>query len=342
MTLPAVTALRRRLPAAWIVLLVKPGMAPLWTLCPTVDEVITLGRGWRGVWRTVQAVRARGFDFAYILPQSFRSAWVPWLARVPGRKGLPGHSRDWMLTETVRPPEGRIGKHQADAYRHLMGLDNAPAGAAAAPLHVDATARAQARSRLATAFGVAEAALNGPLVGLFPGAAYGPSKRWPAERFAAVGRGLAAERGCRLVVLGAPGERVVCEEVARAIGPGAVSLAGTLSVPDLAAVLAELRAVVANDSGGLHLAAALGVPVVALFGITDPDRTGPLGAGHTILAAEGFVRGRDLPRASPMATAALAAIGVDAVVAAAARALEGGAPSPPGRRGVDNATPSSG
>jgi heptosyltransferase II len=310
MNLPAIRELRRRLPQAWIALLVKPGMAPLWGLCPDVNDVFTLRPGIGGMRAAAEAVHAEAFDFAYVLPHSFRSALVPFLARVPGRKGQPGHARDWMLTETIPLPADAPVRHQVHEYLHLMGLDSPPPEIRVPLLHVPADARSGALQRLGEALGGAG---EGALVGLFPGAARGASKRWPAGRFAELGTRLSAQR---IVVLGSGAERAACEDVAARIGPRAASLAGTLSLVELAAVLTQCRVVVANDSGGMHLAAALDVPVVGIFGLTDPVRTGPLGDRCRIVAAAGVARSRDIPRESAGAQRALESIGVEAVHAA--------------------------
>ena len=143
-------------------------------------------------------------------------------------------------------------------------------------------------------------------IGLIPGAARGPSKRWPAEHFSEAGRKLAALPGVRMAVIGAPGEERLCHSVAAEIGDKAVSLAGHLDFPAWAGVLQRCRAVVANDSGGMHLAAALGTPVVALFGHTDPGRTAPLGTARVLQHAT--TRTRDIVRDSESARLSLASI----------------------------------
>jgi lipopolysaccharide heptosyltransferase II len=160
-----------------------------------------------------------------------------------------------------------------------------------------------------------------PCIGLLPGAARGPSKRWPAERFAEVGRRLASERGLRIAVFGSAGEAAICREVADGIGGAAACLAGRTSLPELTALLAGCRAVVSNDSGGMHLAAAAGTPVVAIFGLTDPAVTGPIGAAHRVVAAAGVTRARAIPRHSEEAERALRSVTADEVFAAVVAAL---------------------
>jgi len=124
-------------------------------------------------------------------------------------------------------------------------------------------------------------------------------------------------------VFGTGGESELCAEVARGIGNDAVNAAGKTSIRELAAVLAACAVAVTNDSGGMHLAAAVGTKVVAVFGVTDPDKTGPIGSGHRVIAAEGVRRSRDLAPDSPAARAALDAIPADVVLSAVGEALGG-------------------
>lgn len=309
MAMPALSALRKRLSGSTIAVLAKPSVAPLWALFPGVDEVIPLKKGFSGMRETVRAVRRGGFDFAYILPKSFRSAWIPFVARVPGRRGMPGHRRDWMLTETAPLSKVALQGHQSleiAEVLHVTGdLDSPPF------LVVPEEAVKRAQQKLATAD---KGAHTGDLIAFFPGAAYGPAKRWPAENFAAAGQQLVAEQGCRILILGSQGDRGVCDEVARGLGAGAVNLAGETDFMELVGLLRLCRCVVANDSGGMHLAAGLGVPVVGIFGLTDPLKTAPVGTRCTVLCAEGVQRSRDLARDSEEARAALVSISVDTVV----------------------------
>ena len=307
MTLPALEALRRRRPGVRLVLLVKPALAPLWGLYPGAEAVLPLAEGLGGTWRTARAVRAGRFPEALVLPHSFRSALIPFLAGVPIRRGLCGHGRDWMLTEALRPAPRPGRGHQMDEYLQLLAPEAGDELPAVPWLVVPEGPRRAAEARLAA---------PGPVVGFFPGAAYGPSKRWPAERFGAVGCRLAAERGCRVAIFGSPRDAAAAAQVAAQVGPAALNLAGRTTLTDLAALLTGCAVVLGNDSGGLHLAAALGVPVVGIFGITDPAKTGPLGGRQRVLMAPGWDRRRDVPRVSAAAAAALAAISADAAYAA--------------------------
>jgi heptosyltransferase-2 len=316
MMLPALAAFRTRLPHAQVTLLAKPAVAALWRLVPGVDEVMALEKGLRGTPETVRGVRAGQFDFAYIGPRSFRSAVIPFLARVPGRRGLAGHSRDWMLTETVHLDAAAVAGHQVREYASLLGVEHEPLPNPPF-LKVPDEQTMLAKRRLSDSWQDRVGSLDAPRVaGFFPGAAHGPAKQWPADRFIQLGKRLLGEHSCRILVLGSQGDREVCAEVAAGIGRGARNLAGETSLALLAALLKLCRVVVANDSGGMHLAAAVGTPVVGIFGMTDPRKTAPLGDGHQLIMAPGVSRSRDIAHDSEAARRALFSITVNDVYAA--------------------------
>jgi heptosyltransferase-2 len=161
-----------------------------------------------------------------------------------------------------------------------------------------------------------------PRLGLLPGAARGPSKQWPREHFLALAHRWIRELQGGVAIFGSSAETELCGELAAAAGRGAISLAARLDIPEWAAALSLCDVVVANDSGGMHVAAAVGAPVVALFGMTDPARTGPLGPRCVVLQ-ESPTRARDIPRGSPEARKWLAAIQPDRVYETAQSLLGG-------------------
>lgn len=309
MSLPAVRALRRAAPGRELVVLARPNVLPLWEMAAASSALLPLERGLGGTWRTVARVRRAGCRVAHIFPNSFRSALLPFLGLVPERAGLPGHQRVWMLTRVATiSPEARRG-HQSLEYFDLLGVRPEDPDRDRFMLDVPREAAAEAAEPL-----VAWAA-GAPLVALIPGAARGPAKRWPEEHFVQVGRQLTSS-GVRLVALGSPSEADLCGRVAGGIGVSCMNMAGRTSLAQMAACLQRCRVAVTNDSGGMHVAAAVGTTVVAVFGLTDPVKTGPMGRGHAVLAAEGAVGNRDVARRSRAAAAALASIGPDRVVAA--------------------------
>lgn len=311
MSMPAVTAACRSRPDAHVTVLAKHDMAEIWALDPTVDAVEIRDPS-EGAWRTGRRLRKGGFAHCYVLPNSFRSAWIPFLARIPHRTGFRGQYRAALLTEIVRA--GRLGiRHQAEEYFDLFGLH--PGDSVSARLDIPAPLAGEARHRLG--LGPDETGLA-----VMPGAARGPAKRWDAARFAQAARSVAESKDLRVVVLGAAADREACAAVAAAIGSRAVNLAGETTLPLLAAVLAASRVALTNDSGGMHLAAAVGTPVVAVFGLTDPRLTGPMGAGHVVVRAVTEGTTRDVRRNSARARAALDAVQPDQVIEAVNKVLE--------------------
>ncbi|MDI6775389.1 MAG: lipopolysaccharide heptosyltransferase II [Verrucomicrobiota bacterium] len=317
MSMPAIQMLKRQAPEIRLALLARPDLAPLWRLHQSVDSVLACPPGARDTLTAAWRIRNARFDRAVVFPNSFRSALIPFLAGVPVRIGAPGHWRSWLLTRTVpaQPSEGQ--RHQAWEYVAILGLSGASDSLPAPQI---AVGESDARRAAELVNGERDA----QRIGLLPGAARGPSKQWPAEHFIGAGRWLAAETGRRILVFGTRQEARLCERIAAEIGRSAISLAGDLSLEGLAAALKLCRIVIGNDSGGIHLAAAVGVKVVAIFGLTDPDRTGPLGAGHRIVTAGGVTHCRDISRDSAQARERLRGIAPERVCRAARELLDDG------------------
>ena len=310
MSMPALQRLKQQAPDTHVTLLIKPAMLPLWEMHGAVDAMIPIAGGRAGLRATVQALRRQRCDRAVIFPNSFRSALLPFLARIPQRVGAAGHWRRMLLTDCVAGRAAADHSHQAREYLALLGLDRS------APLDPPAiTPPAAAQEEAARLLPAAD---NAAWVAILPGAARGGSKRWPAERFVAVARQLVAAHGVRVALLGTASERCACDPIATALGEAAVNLAGQTSLAVLTAVLQRCRLALTNDSGGMHLAAAVGTPVVAIFGLTDPALTGPLGRDDRILCgAPPEQRSRDISRESAAAEVALRHVTSDQVLAAA-------------------------
>ena len=314
MSMPALQLFRRTRPDCRLVLLVKSRHAALWRMADAVDEVVPYESGWHGTVEAAARIRKFGFERAYVFPNSFRSALIPYLGRIPCRIGVGGHCRSQMLTRALPAPVGEK-RHQALEYVRILGIEPLAGELPQPCLSLPEEAIDKGKRRL-------PAHENGACwLGLVPGAARGPAKRWPVEHFIALGRELNRSAVARMLVFGS-GEVVgLCKQVADGIGGGAISMAGETSVPELAALLKACAGVVTNDSGGMHLAAALGVPVVAVFGLTDPSRTGPLGKGHRVIARQDVRASRDIRRRSQAAEACLRSITPDQVLEAVLEVL---------------------
>jgi heptosyltransferase-2 len=279
MSLPALRALRRSFAEAHLAVLVKRDLASFFDGFTWIDEVVpyTLSAGVGGLadrLRIVRDLRARHFDLAVLFPRSFDAALWPALAGIPKRVGVSADSRRFLLTKSVPQPQ-RHGRHQAHEYldmlRGTLGIDGDvdDFGIDVSPAQ---------RQRAVDWLSPRRRHPSAPLVGLAVAAAYGPAKEWPAERFAALIDLIASRSGGECVIVGAPDERTRCEAVAAASRSGALVAAGELSLGDSIGLLACCNAFAGNDSGAMHVAAALGVPTVGIFGSTDAIRTRPLGA----------------------------------------------------------------
>ncbi|MFH0809951.1 MAG: lipopolysaccharide heptosyltransferase II [Pseudomonadota bacterium] len=274
---PALHALRRTLPRSHICVLAKPWVAPLFEASPDCDEVFTYERPGRhagivGLWLLCRELRCRRFGAAVLFQNAFEAALISRLARIPVRAGYATDARGLLLNHAV-PVNGAKSLHEADYYLRLVEC-------------LGGDCRVDRRLRLtlpewAERAGdrrLAELGLEGvPLIGLAPGAQYGTAKRWPAERFAAVGDALVAATAGAAIIFGSRGEQDVARSVAERMRGRCFDLAGKTPLLEAAAVISRLAVFITNDSGLMHLAAALSVPLVAVFGPTDERRTSPLG-----------------------------------------------------------------
>jgi heptosyltransferase II len=308
LSMPALQALREHHPGADLTLLTKPALAPLWAMHAAPGRVLSLPPDGGSLKPVLQAIRDLKIEIAYILPHSFRAALPPFLARIPQRIGLPGHfPRDFLLTEIRRPAAGPGRTHQVFEMLDLFFPGETRRTFVPPRLAVPPPVLEQMREKLS--------ALPKPWISIIPGAARGPSKQWPAERYAEAAADLVAQTGGSIVALGTASEQPACRQVAAAAAPNGLDLSGATSLAELSAVLALSAAVLCNDSGGMHLAAALGTPLAALYGITNPGQTGPLGA-HIRILQRSERRARDIPRNSAEAQKALRAIEVHEAVQA--------------------------
>ncbi len=280
MALPAISDLRARYPQARLTVVARRSVAGVFELTPAVDVVVPLDltkRWWRlGVFGDAAGrLRALDADLAVLLPNSFASAALAWLARIPVRTGYAWDGRSPLLTCPVPVP--RESMHQSAYYRRLVqAFLQVGVATVARPteslLEVPARARAAARSLLGQAGwdGFAD------VVVIAPGAGKGTAKRWTPDHAADLAARLAGEGRATCVLVGSVDDRALTASVCEVAGAGVIDMAGRTSLQELAGVFSLARVVVANDSGAMHLAAALGTPVVALFGPTDERRYTPL------------------------------------------------------------------
>ena len=279
LAIPAMKAVREHFPQAEITLLVRPWVAGLFTSAPFVDTVWseTKPAGIGGWNRLARSIRNRGFDLALLLPNSFESALMMFIGGVPRRVGYATDGRRWMLTDSITPADGF--KHQAHYYLDLVKSLSVSVSQPSIEIEATPKERADARKLLASA-GIGASA---SFMVLNAGAAYGSAKRWHEDRFAMVADTMARELGLQAALIGSESERPIAEKIRAQMKTSAGVLNGQTSLETLVGVLAESSLMITNDSGPMHIAAALGVPTVAVFGSTDDRVTSPLGARTRIV-----------------------------------------------------------
>jgi heptosyltransferase-2 len=276
LAIPAMKAIRARFPGAEITLLVRPWVAGLFSSAPYIDKVWTENKpASLGSWiRITRDIRKREFDLSLLLPNSFESALMMFIGGVRQRVGYATDGRGWMLTEAVPKMTGQ--QHQIQYYLNLTKVLSAATDPPSIRIEATPSERDTARQLLA-----AEGIPAGtPFLVLNPGAAYGSAKRWHQDRFAGAAGNLASKLGLNVAIIGSEAERAIANQVCERMTRPTAVLNGRTSLETLIGVLAESSLMITNDSGPMHIAAALGIPTVAIFGPTDETNTGPYGP-HT-------------------------------------------------------------
>jgi heptosyltransferase-2 len=284
MTLPAVTAIRKKWPRARISILAKPWVAEVYRLSPDVDEIILFeepGRhtGIVGKWRLARELREYRFDCAILLQNAIEAAILASLAGIPLRAGYNSDGRGVLLTHSVRriPDIRRV--HQIDYYLAMVGA----VGCLTADRDVRLSPGADyavTAERLFAQYGMDR---NRPLIGIAPGAAYGPAKKWFPERFAGVADRLIDDTGAQAVLFGSAGDKESTIAVARSARHPLIDIAGKTNLQEAMAVIARCDLFLSNDSGLMHIAGALGTPTIAIFGSTNPAATSPTGEKSVVI-----------------------------------------------------------
>ena len=276
MAQPLLTLLKRADPSQTVVAIAPRWVAPVLAAMPEVDDVIAtdLGHGrlqWAERRALMKTVRARAFDRAFVLPNSLKSALIPWFARIPRRIGYRGEMRVGLLNVRADDPDAALA--MTARYAALAGLVGIDVTTPLPLPHLAVDAARMTRARQRFDLGTA------PLIAFCPGAEYGPAKRWPADHFAELARmTLASRRDVTVILLGGKGDRAISDEIMARAGEDRrlVNLAGDTDLADAIALIAACDHVVSNDSGLMHVAAALARPQTALFGSSDPRHTPPL------------------------------------------------------------------
>ena len=275
MSLPAIRAVRESFPGAHLTLLARPSVAGLYARERTIDQVL-LYTGNRS--QTAADLRGVSFDCAILLPNSFDSALLAWKAAIPRRIGYKRDMRGWLLTDAIATPEsGEIPRHERFYYLELLRRAGVIAEYPPCP-EIRLEGRAQAREAGMSV--LREAGVPEPAIGVSPGAAYGNAKRWLPERFTETASILARTHQASIILFGSAAERPLCANIAEQLGAAGLTVhnfAGETTLDRFIDLTAACRMFLSNDSGAMHVASALGVPTVTVFGATDDTTTGPTG-----------------------------------------------------------------
>jgi lipopolysaccharide heptosyltransferase II len=248
----------------------------MWKIIPDVDAIIPLPNG--SLLPVVSLIKRQPvFDAAILFPNSLRVALESWLSGIRRRVGYSGHWRRWLINQTV-PKLRKPHPPEHHSFRFLRIASECGA-------ETEKTSNVQRPTPNAQLAGVYEpSTIDHQLkIGLCPGAEYGPAKRWLPERFAEVAAMISAQLSAQWILFGTKNDAAVGNQIAAAIGDHCVNRIGHTTLDQLIDELRECRLLLTNDTGTMHLAALLGVPVVAIFGSTEPSLTGPLGNAHIIL-----------------------------------------------------------
>jgi len=282
MSIPALEAVRKRFPAAHITILARPWVSDIYRdagFCDAIEPYTPKPgmKDWGAKLAIARRLQNRAFDAALILPNSFDAALICKLAKIPIRIGYSRDGRGILLTHSIaRPKEGEIPTHERFYYLELLRrahwIDRLPEDGA--PIHLATNPHS-----------FADIGFEGNVIGVSPGAAFGSAKRWLPERFAESAATLARKWNASVVIFGSKDERPVAEQVAEGLrqrGAPVRNLAGETSLREFIERIAACRFFLTNDNGAMHLASAIGVPTLAVFGSTDHTTTGPAGISRIV------------------------------------------------------------
>ncbi len=273
MTTPAIRTIRENFPEAVISILTHPWVADVFAASPHVDEVILYRKkdrhqGITGIWRLGRTLAQRHFDLAIYLQNAFEAALIGKLAAIPNRAGYTTDGRSLLLTHRAKIRREIRKVHQVHYYQDMLHQLGLTPGSDELFLELPPETVAWAREFTA-------APTTGPTIGLNPGAAYGPAKCWPAERYGALAARLGEEHNATLLVFGTKADNSVAEAIKAQAPDRIINLAGKTNLAEAMALIGACDSFVTNDSGLMHVGAALKTPLVAIFGSTDAVATGP-------------------------------------------------------------------
>ena len=284
MSLPAVSSVRHTFPHAKITVLAKPWVAQLYRACPDVDDVIVfqspgIHDGIGGKIRLAAQLRKGNFDLAVLLQNAIEAAIIAWLARIPLRAGYNSDCRGLLLTHSVKRTREIRKIHQIGYYLEMVEALGFEASGRNINI-VPGNDYPPAAKKILTEHNIKE---RDTLIGIAPGASYGPAKMWFPERFAAVADKLANEFSARIILFGSAGDRERTDQVQQYSKNTMINLAGETTLKEVIGLISECNLFISNDSGLMHLAGALDIPLIAIFGSTNPTTTSPAGRKSVVI-----------------------------------------------------------
>jgi len=279
MSMPALEAVRENFPSSSITVIANPWVKPMFEHHPAVDRILTFSKGegyFKGLVETIRImrlIRRQRFDLAILLQNAFEAAFLAYLGGVGCRLGYNTDARGFLLTHSVIKSDQVLKVHQVEYYLSILRAMGWEAPSRDPLLYVPQEYVKEGRNIIENG----GAKQTDFLVGISPGAVFGGAKRWPPERFARIGDWAVENWGAKVFLMGSKSETGICRALSSSMAKSSINLCGRTSLGEAMGVISQFNFFVTNDSGLMHVASALGVPTVAVFGPTDPKATGPRG-----------------------------------------------------------------
>jgi heptosyltransferase-2 len=284
MTLPAIAAVRETFPQAKVTVLAKPWVAEVYRICKDIDDILIfqspgIHHGIAGKYRLARELQKKEFDAAILLQNAVEAAIIAWLARIPIRVGYNSDARGFLLTHSVVRTDEIRKVHQINYYLEMLKS----VGFCSLRRDINLTLDNDYRTIADDILKKHHIGQNSITIGIAPGATYGPAKMWFPERFAAVADRLINDFSAHILLFGSDSDRGRAEMVQQSSNNMFLNLAGDTSLKEAIALISRCDLFISNDSGLMHVAGALGIPLVAIFGSTNPITTSPIGKKSIIL-----------------------------------------------------------
>jgi heptosyltransferase-2 len=293
LTIPAIKSIRIAYPDAHISLLVKPWTAEIFKASPDINEIILYEEHFStltGKFRLAKLLNQKKFQLAILLQNAFDAALITWLAGIPERIGYKRDGRGFLLTKAIPVTENILHRHQVHYYLNIVHSLKIKTHEIRPYIDLTDNENQWARNLITSLF----PAEHFPVIGINPGATYGSAKRWPPEKFAELITLIISGLKGKVIVFGSKAEVEIADEIISEIAetPSVnreshiVNMSGKTGLRELAALIGECDVFITNDSGPMHMASALFVPTVAVFGSTNRHATGPYGEGHRAISKD--------------------------------------------------------